>query len=434
MLMILGATFVGLAAWLILAEAGVRPTDGRWGRGLHVVAGWLTLQGLVAPQGEFTFGVPQFSQLFHPILICLAAGVALVAMRLVHGRGWTVGIVTGSFLLMGTGLLDIGGEQELGPVETRHGGLFIASAVAVELVAAVLGTDRRLRFAIASGAAIGTVGLAAEWAWNRGAYQPWTAALLPEAVVLGVVAAVGAAVLGAAFARAVNRETDPPTRLPAAVVVLAAIACVAVVLLPMRRPTGDVEAAITLEPAAAGTATVVASLTPTAAADDAYWFQAAGWQGGGLELADMEPTGVPGEWRSASPVPVDGYWKTLLRLHRGDEMMAVPVYLPADPANDLPLIPAEDRTQRFEPERRYLLRETHEGSGWLSPLVHGGLVAVCALWALAFVVAIRRLTAPVLHPPASGAGMPPAQRAGSVLLRPRRPVLRFRDGGRRAVQ
>ncbi len=30
MLMILGATFTGLAAWLVLAEAGVAPTDGRW--------------------------------------------------------------------------------------------------------------------------------------------------------------------------------------------------------------------------------------------------------------------------------------------------------------------------------------------------------------------------------------------------------------------
>ncbi|HET7719891.1 MAG TPA: hypothetical protein VFK43_07995, partial [Acidimicrobiales bacterium] len=162
MLMILGATFVGLAAWLVLAEAGVRPTDGRWARGLHVVAGWLTLQGLVAPQGEFTFGVPQFSQLFHPILICLAAGMALVVMRLVHGRGWTLGIVAGSFLLMGSGLLDFGGEQDLGPVETRHGGLFLVSAVLVELLAAVLGTERRLRFAVASGALIGTVGLAGE--------------------------------------------------------------------------------------------------------------------------------------------------------------------------------------------------------------------------------------------------------------------------------
>lgn len=77
MLMILGATFTGMAAWLILAESGVRPTDGRWARGIHVVCGWLTLQGLVAPQGEFAFGVPQFNALFSPILICVAAGFGM---------------------------------------------------------------------------------------------------------------------------------------------------------------------------------------------------------------------------------------------------------------------------------------------------------------------------------------------------------------------
>ncbi|MDQ3293719.1 MAG: hypothetical protein M3527_04625, partial [Actinomycetota bacterium] len=173
MLMILGATFTGLAAWLILAEAGVRPGDGRWGRGLHCVAAWLSLQGLVAPQGEFNFGVPQFSHLFHPILICLAGGMALVIMRIVHGRFWTVGIVTVSFVLMGSGLLDIGSEDG-GPVDTRFGGVFIASAVIVELVAWALGTERRLRFAVASGLGIGTAGLAAEWAWNTDAYQPWS--------------------------------------------------------------------------------------------------------------------------------------------------------------------------------------------------------------------------------------------------------------------
>ena len=68
MLMILGASLTGLAAWA-LAGAAVRPADGRWAQGVHLVCAWLTLQGLVASQGEFSFGVPQFSQLFHPVLI-----------------------------------------------------------------------------------------------------------------------------------------------------------------------------------------------------------------------------------------------------------------------------------------------------------------------------------------------------------------------------
>ena len=69
-------------------------------------------------------------------------------------------------------------------------------------------------------------------------------------------------------------------------------------------------------------------------------------------------------------MPVDGLWKSLLRLHRGAEMMAVPIYLPADPEIDEPEIPAVDKVAPFESERDYLLRETHDGNAWLSPLVH----------------------------------------------------------------
>lgn len=389
MLMILGATFTGLAAWLILAESGVRPTDGRWGRGAHLVCGWLTLQGLLAPQGEFTFGVPQFSLLFSPILIGLASGLGLLAIRLVHGRWWTLGLVVVNFAIQTTGFLDFGSEDG-GPVDTRFAATFLLSAVVVEVAAHLLGTGDKVRLAVVTGVGVGTVGLAGEWAWNTDAWQPWTSALLPEAVVLTTIGAVGAAVLGVAFTRGVRRATDEAP-LSSAVVGLAALACLAVIVVPLRRPTGDVEAAVQLEPAGAGRVVVTATLTPADAADDAYWFQASSWQGGGLELATMEPTGAPGEFRSSQPLPADGLWKTLLRLHRGSEMMALPIYLPADPEIDEPEIPAVDRTAVFRTEREYLLRETHAGNGWLSPVIHLTLVAVASLWALAFVVAVRHL-------------------------------------------
>jgi hypothetical protein len=390
MLMILGATFTGLAAWLILAESGVRPTDGRWGRGAHLVCGWLTLQGLLAPQGEFTFGVPQFNLLFSPILVCLAAGIGLVAIRIVHGRGWMLGLVVVNFVIQATGFLNIGGDAG-GPIDTRFGATFLASAVVVELIGFVVGTENRLRFALLSGLGIGTIGLAGEYAWNTHAWQPWTTNLFPAALLLGVVAAVGAAVLGAAFARAVQHDGSGAP-LPKAAAALAGLACLAVILIPMRRPTGDVQVAVHLERQGAAQAVVVATLTPADAADHASWFQASAWQGGGLELADMKATGRPGEFRSDQAVPVGGSWKTLLRLHRGSEMMAVPLYLPADASIDKPEIAAVDRTMRFRSEREYLLRETHSGNGWLSPVIHLDLVVVCGLWAAAFVVAVRGLS------------------------------------------
>jgi hypothetical protein len=402
MLMILGATFTGLAAWLILAESGVRPTDGRWARGAHVVCGWLTLQGLLAPQGEFTFGVPQFSLLFSPILICLAAGLGLVAIRLVHGRGWALGIVVVNFLLQTTGFVNLGSEDG-GPVETRFAATFLASALVVELAAHLLGTRDKGRLAVVSGLGIGTIGLAGEWAWNAHAWQPWTRALLPEAVVLGTVGAVGAAVLGVAFARAVTGSELGERRASGRALALAAVACLAVIALPMRRPTGDVAVDVHVEPTSKGMAVITATLTPADAADDAYWFQASAWQGGGLELADMEPTGRPGEYRSARAMPVDGHWKTLLRLHRGAEMMAAPIFLPGDPDINKAEIPAVDRSMQLRSEREFLLRETHDGNGWLSPVIHLTLLAVAAVWALAFTTAVRFLARRPAPPDDEGA-------------------------------
>jgi len=406
MLMILGATFTGMAAWLVLAESGVQARGSRWGRGAHVVCGWLTLQGLLAPQGEFTFGVPQFNLLFSPILVSLAAGIGLVAFRLVHGRWWTIGLVVVNFAIQATGFLDFGAEDE-GPVDTRFGATFILSGIWVELVARIWGTEDRTRFALLSGLGIGTVGLAGEQVWNSDAWQPWTSSLYPEVVALALVASVAAALLGTAFARAIASE-QPRRAVPGSLLVLAALASVAVVLIPMRRPTGDVEVSISLEEAGEGQAFVTAALSPAEAADDAYWFQATAWQGGGLELGEMEPTGEAGVYRSDQPMPIDGLWKTLLRLHRGNEMMAAPVYLPEDEEIGEPEIPAEGRTIAFSSEREFLLRETTEGNGWLSPVVHGLLVSVAAAWAGAFVVAVRYLT-PRTRPPATGSDQPVGQ-------------------------
>ena len=49
------------------------------------------LLGLSTFQAEFDFGVPQFRMVFQPMLIMLAAGVALVAARIWLGRGAALG-------------------------------------------------------------------------------------------------------------------------------------------------------------------------------------------------------------------------------------------------------------------------------------------------------------------------------------------------------
>lgn len=388
MLMILGASFTGLAGWLVLAEAGVRPA-GRWGVGLHAVAAWLALQGLAASQGEFAFGVPQFQQLFHPVLLAVAAGFGLVASRLILGRGWALGIAVAALLMEA---LDLFGE-ETGPVETRVGGIYIASGIAIELVALVWGTERKLRFAVLSGIGVGTIGFAGEYLWNQGAYQPWTADLLPDAVPLAVLAGIGAAIGGVAFTG---------VKLPRLALWGALAAVILALALPMPRHVGDVEAAMEITPASeAGAQTMTTpsggamvdvrvTLDPPGAADDARWFQAISWQGGGLVISDLEQVG-DGVYETSEPVPAHGHWKTLIRLHRHDEMMAAPVFLPEDEEIGEPEIPAEDRTVAFRSETEFLLREAVDGNAWFKWVIYGLLALAAAIWLAAFCVAVPKI-------------------------------------------
>ncbi len=386
MLMILGASFVGMAAWLVLAEARVSPRTSGWARGSHVVAAFLTLLGLAASQGEFTFGVPQFQQLFHPVLVMIAGGFAFVAIRLVLGSWWGLGIALANVALFSSGL-----SESSGPVQTRPGGIYLASAIAVEIVARLVGTDRRLRFAVASGLGVGTIGLAGEFLWNQGARQPWTSSLFPEVIPLALLAALGSAIIATAFASAVRREST--RAVPARIVALGGLAVLASLVIPFPRGGGDgTTAAIQLERQTGDQALVRVQLDPPNAADDVRWFQAITWQGGDLVLADMKQDGnVAGRYVSEKPVPAFGPGKTLVRLHKGSQMLAVPVHLPADAEIGAVEVPAVDRTAMFLREGRYLMRESHGGPAWFAITVYILLTGVAVVWVTAFVIAAKRV-------------------------------------------
>ena len=212
MLMILGAAFVGIASWLVLADAGVKPHDSRWSMGIHVVAAWLTLQGLIAPLGEFAFGVPQFQQIFHPMILVLASAFAFTTMRLVLGPWWGIGIA--AFNIVSTTSV-FAGDDPL--IETKVVGIYVVSAIAVELAARIVGTERRARFAVVSGLGVATLGFAGDYWWNSdNAYQPWNTNLLPDAVIFGVIVGVAAALLATSVRprrrSPERRRSHPPPR------------------------------------------------------------------------------------------------------------------------------------------------------------------------------------------------------------------------------
>jgi hypothetical protein len=386
MLMILGAAFVGIASWLVLADAGVRPHDSRWSMGIHVVAAWLTLQGLIAPLGEFAFGVPQFQQIFHPMILVIASAFAFVAMRLVLGPWWAVGIA--AFNIVSTTNLLNGGKDPL--IETKVVGIYIVSALVVEIVARVVGTENRLRFAVAAGLGVATLGFAGDYWWNsNNAYQPWNTNLLPDALIFGVIVGVASALLATAFARAAGHQDNvaPIARPLLAVAGLTILVCLA---LPMPRSVGDVTGAVSITDRAGGFARVAVTLTPPDAADEARFFQAGAWAGGGLELANMRKVG-PGSYLSEKRIPVSGAWKSMLRLHRGGEMMAIALHLPGDPEINKPELVATDRTMAFQPEPKYLLREQHDGNNLFKNGVYTLLAGVVLMWIAAFTVAVGKI-------------------------------------------
>src|SRR3954452_2311434 len=166
--------------------------------------------GLSTFQAEFDFGVPQFQLIFQPMLLMVAAGVGLVMARVYAGRGAALGAAL-FFIVLRGGLALL-----VGPVigqTTPHFPLYIVEAVVVEAVAFWVPTKRPLAFGIASGIGIGTIGLAAEWAWSHiWMPLPWPEAAFPEAALLGFAAAVAGATLGAWIGT--HLSPDPVERSP----------------------------------------------------------------------------------------------------------------------------------------------------------------------------------------------------------------------------
>src|SRR4051812_38817510 len=161
--MIGGAGFSTLGVWMLVREGSElgKPTR-RLRAGQLRNAGALVI-GLSTFQAEFDFGVPQFQLLYQPILIAFAAGVALVAARSLLGRGGALKALAIFFVVRGLLALIVG--DAIG-YTTPHFPLYIVEALVVE-AAALVAWQRPLRFALLAGGGIGSVGVAAEWAWSH---------------------------------------------------------------------------------------------------------------------------------------------------------------------------------------------------------------------------------------------------------------------------
>jgi hypothetical protein len=378
------------------------------------------LLGLSTFQAEFDFGVPQFQLIFQPILLMLAAGVGLVLARVYAGPGAALG-AAGFFILMRGGLAIL-----VGPVLGQtmpHFPLYIAEAAIVEAVALVVSTQRPLRFGLAAGIGIGTVGLAAEWAWSRlWMPLPWPESAFPEAAIVGFAAAIAGATIGAwigAHLSPIPLPRSPQLRRAA---VCSAAVLAALVAYGLYTPAQEgVSAQVSLRDVGGPAGREVEAtvrLHPADAAADAEWFDVTAWQGGGLVVAPLKRSG-PGVYRSTEPIPVHGNWKAMIRLHDGSSLTALPIYLPRDEAIPVGEVPAPANFARsFGDEHQLLQREAKGGSPLVTALAYSAVAGIALSLLVLLAWALHRLAA----------GLRPTRRRVRLRLRA---LASFQHGGGR---
>jgi hypothetical protein len=386
-LMLIGGAAMTLVGIAVLAVEGVRANASgasslrelahtKLARAIALTGGLML--GLSTFQAEFDFGVPQFQLIFQPVLLMLAAGIGLVLARLYAGRGAALGAAL-FFVVLRGGLAIL-----IGPItgpSTPHFPLYIAEALVVEAVAALVSTKRPVAFGLAAGVGIGTIGLAAEWAWSQlWMPLPWPAAAFPEAALLGFAAAIAGSMLGAWIGTHLSPEPlerSPLLRRAALCSAAVVAALVGYGLYTHAQP--GVSAQVSLRGVSGGANREVEAtvrMSPPDAAANAEWFDATAWQGGGLVVDPLKRIGN-GVYRTTEPIPVHGSWKAMIRLHKGDSLTALPIYLPRDAAIPVGETPAPGRfTRAFGNEHKLLQREQKGGSPLLVAVAYSAVASI----------------------------------------------------------
>ena len=412
LLMIGGASLTPIAAWLMLAEAGVPRPGARWARLLDDALAAATLVGLSTFQLEFDLGIPQWQALYHPVLIALAMGIGLVAAREALGRGGALRAVAGFLVLRGLTALLVAPVFGL---SLERFPLYIGGALVVEAVFLLAPRMRPALRVLLAGVLIATVGMAVEWGWMQvSSPQPWQPRLLGAWWVV-VLMAVAGSLVGSALGRAVSHQAAV---IPVGAVAGGFVVMAAMLAVPFPRQGLDAAATVTATPAGPQVATVtrdgLASLeqemtvavtvAPPDAVDGADSFRVFTWQGGRLIIHPLRGTGG-GHYVIDGAVPTGGSWKSIVFLEKGAVVAAVPVSFPADPEYGLPAIPApvgSPRTVAFAPATTYLIRESHAGSALPALLAESTLAAMGIAWCIAVigvVEAVRRRSTATLPLP-----------------------------------
>lgn len=420
-----GLTLIGQAVLLAegLHERGIK-TDSRDDvsflvalRRLGILGGLLI--GLSTFQGEFDFGVPQFRMVFQPMLIALAAGMALVAARVWIGRGGAIGVAL--FFLVVRGIISLAVGPAVFGQTTPALPLYLIEALCVEAAALWLGRNRPIALGLVGGLLCGTVGLAAEWEWTQLVFRlPWNDGILPEALIVAPIAGMAGGVLGGLLGAGVRFRLPPQNVARAATLAsFAAIAGLTAYGLATTKPAADRTATVTTTPAPShgGNRYVNAEVrfTPSNVAEGAAWTTITAWQGGGLVVDRLDRV-AEGVYRTTEPIPVSGDWKALIRVHNGRTLAGVPVYLPADPAVEgAKLVPATRQfTRPLQTDHEILQRERKDDiPGWLWTAACLVVLALALVFVTTLSWGLARVARQDERPPTGpGATEPIAERVG----------------------
>ncbi|OBI82394.1 hypothetical protein [Mycobacterium sp. E740] len=393
LMMIGGAGFSTLAAAYLEVE-GRRvappdaPPDGIGLKFVQYLAFAGVLIGMSVYQIEFDFGVPQFRQVFQPMLIAAAASLALVAARIYLGRG--AALISAVIAIGLRGIVALLVAPVLGsPVNWFP--LYLGAAVVVELIGLTPLVRRPVLYGAVAGLGVSTVGLWLESLWINTVYHySWHASIWPEALAMAVPVAILTGACGAMIGMVLTDQRLPRRAVSVGLVVLTVLAIGGATANGLRYEvpqSATATIALTNVPSDDGGryATADVQITPAnLLSEDPNWVSVLGWQGKltherGMFVDNLEKVG-PGHYRSTAPMPVSGTWKTLLRVHDGRMLTAVPIYLAGDPGIGAKEVPADaSMTRPFVAEITILQRERSPdipASLWLIGCL---VVLVCSL-------------------------------------------------------
>jgi hypothetical protein len=397
LMMIGGAGFSTISALLLEYEGDRymgddKPKDGLFLKSIRYLGFGGIIIGLSVFQIEFDFGVPQFRQVFEPMLIAAAGAFGLVAARMMLGR--FAAILAALFAIALRGLVAL----VVGPIlgsPINWFALYLGAAVVVEVVALTPIYKRPILFGAVSGLLVSTVGLWLESFWIDAVYHyPWPSSIWPEALMMAIPVAILTGACGAMLGMVLTDQRLPSRAISIGLVVLAILAIGGATANGLRYEVPhNAAATVTLTEAGGGpdkrmvTADVRIN-PPNLISDDPNWVSVLAWQGGlanerGIFIDRLEKLG-PGHYRSTQPMPVYGKWKTLLRVHDGRMLTAVPIYLAGDPGIGAPEVPAQaNMTRPFVAEITILQRERNPDTPMALWTIGCVVVLVCTLlmWA-----------------------------------------------------